>query len=187
MYVSTRQGGTCAFWSPNPKDVHEMQWKIGPERTGTLIKEKEVVPPAASSKGEDTSHCKDKTKLNINQRDMPGIRNLRSLLRTFKSKKDVLSTNGLEERSSETQRYSWFTNVFGLDTVLSLRESFDQKPIPLPDGCTTPHAIFARKFSLLADSQPLPPSMAHKMMPTADMKARKLLADAANDGLMGPS
>ncbi|EFQ33451.1 uncharacterized protein GLRG_08730 [Colletotrichum graminicola M1.001] len=170
MYVSTREGGTSVFRSPSPKELHEMQWQIGTGGAGRLVKMEQVVPAAPPSQEADTSNGNDITDID-GSRDSP----------------DSLCAPNSRERRPENRRRVWFTNIFGLETVLSLREPPDPKPVPLPEGCVTPHPIFARKFSLVADNQPLPPSLPHDMMPTADIKARRLLADAAVQGLMGPS
>ncbi|KAK2055351.1 hypothetical protein LY76DRAFT_192500 [Colletotrichum caudatum] len=186
MYVSTREGGTSVFRSPNPKELHEMQWQVGTGRAGRLIKKEQVIPTTPPSREADTSNGNDITDID-GSRVGPGARRSMSMLRALKSRRDSLCAPGSRGCRPENRRRAWFTNIFGLETVLSLLEPPDPKPVPLPEGCVTPHPIFARKFSLVADSQPLPPSLPHEMMPTADIKARRLLADAAVQGLMGPS
>ncbi|KAK1985091.1 hypothetical protein LZ30DRAFT_584873 [Colletotrichum cereale] len=170
MYVSTREGGTSAFRSPKPKELHEMQWQIGTGRAGKLVKKEQVVPAAPPSQEADTSNGNDIADIDGSRADP-----------------DTLCAPDSHERRPENRRRLWFANIFGLETALSLREPHNPQSVPLPEGCVTPHPIFARKFSLIADNQPLPPSLPHEMMPTADIKARRLLADAAVQGLMGPS
>jgi hypothetical protein len=79
------------------------------------------------------------------------------------------------------RRKSWFQNVFGLDSTSSFRAPVDARPIPLPDGCHIPNAIFARKFGIVPESQPLPP-IPFKFMPTAESKAIDAIAEAAAQG-----
>ncbi|OBR03689.1 hypothetical protein CH63R_12816 [Colletotrichum higginsianum IMI 349063] len=186
-YVSTREGGTCSFRSPNPKELHEMQWQIGIGRAGRFVKEEEVVPATPSTQEANMSTWNDNAEADKSQVNGPRERRSLSLLRIVKSRRDTLPAEGSPELQPDNKRRGWFANIFGFETVLSLREPPDLKPVPLPEGCTTPHSIFARKFSLIADNQPLPPSLSHEMMPTADIKARNLLADAAVQGLMGPA
>lgn len=188
MYVSTRENGTCAFRSPSPKELHEMQWQIGTNRAGKFVKEEKIVPAASSCPGADAINY----NVNIGPDGVQAnnsmvIKKSISILRALKGRRDTLQTRDPETRHPESNRRSRFASIIGLNTVLSSRESIDTNPIPLPDGCITPHAIFARKFSLIADNQPLPPSLSHEMMPTADIKARNLLADAAIQGSMGAS
>ncbi|KAI3536195.1 hypothetical protein CSPX01_10955 [Colletotrichum filicis] len=183
MYVSTREGGTCAFRSPNPKELHEMQWQLGTERAGRFIKEEEVIPATSIHQGtgtRDLNVSPDDDDIPVDRSD---LRRSLSLLRALRKRRDTLMSLDGGGPAPRSKRLSWFTNMFGLETVLSFRESPDPKPVPLPEGCVAPHAIFARKFSLIADNQPLPLSMSHEMMPTADIKARKLLADAAVQGV----
>ncbi|GKT49433.1 uncharacterized protein ColSpa_09614 [Colletotrichum spaethianum] len=187
MYVSTREGGTCAFRTPNPKELHEMEWQIGIGRAGKFVKEEQVVPATPPSQAADASNCNDNTEAERGRVHGPGVRRPTYVFRALKSGRDAMRIQDPRERRPENRRRVWLTNMFGLETALSLRERPDPKPVPLPEGCVTPHPIFARKFSLIADSQPLPPSLSHEMMPTADTKARKLLADAAVQGVMGPS
>lgn len=187
MYVSTREGGTCAFRSPNPTELHEMQWQLGTRRAGRFIKEEEVILATSIHQGAETKVLNDSPDDDDIPVDRLDIRKSLSLLRALRKKRDTSTSPDAGGPPPRSKRLSWFTNMFGLETVLSFRESHDPKPVPLPEGCVAPHAIFARKFSLIADSQPLPLSMSHEMMPTADIKARKLLADAAVQGLMGTS
>ncbi|OHW92102.1 hypothetical protein CSPAE12_09337 [Colletotrichum incanum] len=188
MYVSTREGGTSAFRSPNPKELHEMQWQIGISRAGRFVKEEQVVPATPPSQEADTSNCNDNAETDESRVNGLGARRPISVLRALKTRRDTLLAEGsLDRRPEKRRRRIWFTNMFGLETAMALHESPDPRPVPLPEGCVTPHPIFARKFCLIADNQPLPPSLSHETMPTADIKARELLADAAVQGLMGPS
>ncbi|UQC74290.1 uncharacterized protein CLUP02_00938 [Colletotrichum lupini] len=168
---------------PNPKELHEMQWQLGTERAGRFIKEEEVIPATSIHQGtgtRDLNVSPDDDDIPVDRSD---LRRSLSLLRALRKRRDTLMSLDGGGPAPRSKRLSWFTNMFGLETVLSFRESPDPKPVPLPEGCVAPHAIFARKFSLIADNQPLPLSMSHEMMPTADIKARKLLVDAAVQGV----
>ncbi|KAL0940826.1 uncharacterized protein CTRU02_203589 [Colletotrichum truncatum] len=184
MYVSTREGGTCAFRSPNPKEMHEMQWDIGVGQVGRFLKE-EVVPIASSAQSAGPSTHNDIVDTNVSQSRALKI-GKSGALRIFR-RPVALKTPSFERRSSATRHCSLFADTLDLNAILSSQDSADHEPVPLPNGCISPHAIFARKFSLISDSVPLPPSLSHKLMPTADIKAKKLLIEAAEKGLMGPS
>jgi hypothetical protein len=153
MYVSSREGGTRAFRSPNPKEFHEMQWNWSYGRGGVLVEEKEVPVASASVKREV---------------DKPTSADPHTTRRRRLSQLSKKAVNPGKRRNSEAVRRSWFSNIFGLDTVLSFKEFLESRPIPLPEGCQVPNAIFARKFGLVAAGQLLPPSLPLKSMPTAE-------------------
>ena len=161
MYVSTREGGTQPFRSPNPKQFHEMQWNIGYKCGGKLVEERQVSVSSLSLGSEDRQ---------VVPAERPSRLSLATLARRVVRKKAA---------HDDARRKSWFSNVFAFDTVLSFREFLDSRPIPLPEGCPVPNAIFARKFGLVANGQPLPPSLPVKAMPTAESKATETVVKAA--------
>ncbi|KAF0316572.1 hypothetical protein GQ607_016218 [Colletotrichum asianum] len=186
MYVSTREGGTCAFRSPKPKELHEMQWDMGIIQAGRFIKEEEVTPKTASFPMSDHRNSNNIVDADTSQAKASKNSKTGLLFRALRQNHIAHIPSGTEARL-DNKRRSWLTNIFGLDTVLTIRDFVEPKQVPLPDGCMTPHAIFARKFSLVADGLPLPSSLSRELMPTADIKARKVLVEAAAEGFMDPS
>ncbi|KAF6840512.1 hypothetical protein CPLU01_01198 [Colletotrichum plurivorum] len=182
MYASTREGGTCVFRSPKPKELHEMQWDIGTGQVGKFVREEEVVLSTTLSQRADLSNYEDTFNHDNSQYKL--TRAIRSTISLRPLKKAAMMLYRVDGKSPEKRRRSWFANMLGLDTVLSFREPVIPELVPLPDGCASPHAIFARKFSLVADGLPLPSSLSYDLMPTAEIKARRLLVEAATGGQM---
>ncbi|TEA10015.1 hypothetical protein C8034_v011005 [Colletotrichum sidae] len=186
MYVTSQEGGTCVFRSPNPKEFHEMLWDIGSGKTGKLVKEeraqpKRVVSPEyGQGKRNDTIETK-KSRLTVLE---AGER--WTLLHASKHGRTTGEHRRTGDENSIKHR-SWFPGIFGLNNLAPVQTPVDLKSVPLPEGCAMPHAIFARKFALVADGVPLPTSLSHELMPTADIKARNLLVEAAAQGLMNPT
>lgn len=62
------------------------------------------------------------------------------------------------------------------------REISGNASVPLPDGCHVPHAIFARKYQLVSQSDSLSSYLPISQMPIAESKATETLVEAASSG-----
>ncbi|KAI0137168.1 hypothetical protein BJ170DRAFT_590110 [Xylariales sp. AK1849] len=169
FYVSSRTEGTLPMHTPNPKEFHEMQWRSQHNDRGRLIDEREV-PISVSDRGSYWTR-----------------------LGTADTKRAAASP---EEHSRESQLRSSLINklvdkmlpsalLFDSGSVSKARcSSTGHTSIPLPDGCHVPNAIFARKYQLVAQGDPLPSHLPIRQMPVAESKATETIVAAAKLGFL---
>lgn len=169
VYVSSRAQGTLPLQSPTPKEFHEMQWSAEYGHKGRLVEEREISisPPrtadTTSTSAWSSKHCPSTSE------DTPLVK----LLRKFRKE-----STGLDQRPR-----SWLRDAGRL--LADRRPDAEPIPVPLPDGCEVPNAIFARKHGLIDDNVPL--GMWTGQMPTAESKAMNTIVEAARTGLLASS
>ncbi|KAK8039422.1 hypothetical protein PG993_007833 [Apiospora rasikravindrae] len=177
FYVSSKTGGTLPLNNPNPKEFHELQWKAH-GTTGRLIKEREV-PLKANKRSEDivsrrASEARSTSSVQEDNTPAPRSSLLNRLAVRFSGKR---KDHVLEER-----RRSWLPSALVGEGGLSFKDwraAHFTAPVPLPEGCGIPHAIFARKNLLVDEEENLPSFAAVSQMPVAEAKATDAAIEAA--------
>ncbi|KAI2617424.1 hypothetical protein GGR54DRAFT_206678 [Hypoxylon sp. NC1633] len=185
LYISSRNSGTHPLNSPNPKEFHEMQWNHEYGTQGRLVEERDVPIMSPDRPGETSPPGTADTLLDTSgrgkglRRYSPGI----GLLDKLTGRASV----GKQKAEAEHRRRSWMPGALIFDSALfrDKKAGQDTAVVPLPDGCQVPNAIFARKFLLVETSDPLPPFLFLRQMPTAESKATESIVEASTSGLIG--
>lgn len=183
FYVSSKTGGTLPLNNPDPKEFHELQWKAQ-DTTGRLIEEREVplehgkrsddIPPGRASEARSTSSMQDQ------KTSTPRSSLLNRIAVRFSRKR--------KDQNQEERRRSWLPTALVGEGGLSFKDwraTNMTSPIPLPEGCGVPNAIFARKNLLVDEEDNLPSFATASQMPVAESKATDAAIEAAQSGLIG--
>ncbi|KAK8862654.1 hypothetical protein PGQ11_008889, partial [Apiospora arundinis] len=177
FYVSSKTGGTLPLNNPNPKEFHELQWKAQ-DTTGRLVEEREVTlkgnKPSEDIGSRRASGARS-TSSGQEDKKPPAPRSslLNRLVVKFARKR--------KDHIQEERRRSWLPSALAVDW----RGTHTSTPIPLPEGCDVPHAIFARKNLLVDEDETLPSFPCVSQMPVAESKATDSAIEAAQSGLVG--
>ncbi|KAK8094749.1 hypothetical protein PG997_001434 [Apiospora hydei] len=177
FYVSSKTGGTLPLNNPNPKEFHELQWKAQ-DTTGRLIKEREI-PLNSNKRSEDIASrraSEARSTSTAQKDDTPAPRS--SLLNRLA----VRFSRKRKDHVQEEHRRSWLPSALVGEGSLSFKDwraAHNTAPVPLPDGCGVPHAIFARKNLLVDEEENLPSFAAVSQMPVAETKATDAAIEAA--------
>ncbi|KAK8130434.1 hypothetical protein PG999_002814 [Apiospora kogelbergensis] len=177
FYVSSKTGGTLPLNNPNPKEFHELQWKAQ-DTTGRLVEQREVTL-RENKRSEDMASRRASGARSISsaQDDKKPPASRSSLLNRI-----VVKFSGKrKDHVQEERRRSWLPSAL----VGDWRATHTTTPIPLPEGCDVPHAIFARKNLLVDEEETLPSFPAVSQMPVAESKATDAAIEAAQSGLVG--
>ena len=173
VYVSSRSEGTRSLQSPTPKELHEMQWSSEYGYKGRLVEEREIsISPPRTADTTSTSAWSNKYDSSISEGTV-----LTRLMRKLNRTK--------EKPETDHRPHSWLRDAgqFLKDRKLDT----ESIPVPLPDGCNIPNAIFARKHGLVDAGHSLPLRVWTSQLPTAESKATDTIVEAARDGLLASS
>ncbi|KAI1076514.1 hypothetical protein F5B20DRAFT_584175 [Whalleya microplaca] len=186
FYVSSRTDGTRPINSPNPKEFHEMQWNSEFGAQGRLVEERDVTFLAPDRPSGTSPPRTADTLLTVSSHSETRRHSL-SRLSIFDK---LISRLRAPKREPEVEqkRRSWMPSAFMFETASLFREKrsgLDSAPVPLPDDCEIPNAIFARKNLLVDTGDSLPPYLSISHMPTAEAKATETIVEAATTGLLG--
>ena len=181
LYASSRSEGTRPISTiDDPAEFHKLQWKDDFGRGGKLVEKREITTPS--------SPVSLDTKMDFPQ-DLQEFRTASPVQKhrrwksmfSFKEGTCPASTQPKTREGSEPgpKRKSRFSNMLaGFDTMLSLQAALEllQETMPMPHNCEIPNAVFARKHALVAEDQPIPPTVAIGFMETAESKAVDILS-----------
>ena len=181
MYASSRSEGTRPVSTiEDPAEFHKLQWKDDFGRGGKLVEEREIATPS--------SPVSLDTKMDFPQ-DLQELKTA-SPAKKHRRWKSMFSLTGgscpatIQRKKREgfepgPKRRSRFSNLLaGFDTMLSLQAALEllQETMPMPHNCEIPNAVFARKHALVAEDQPIPPTVVIGFMETAESKAVGILS-----------
>lgn len=169
MYVSSGQGGTAPYRSLKAKEFHEMYWSQDWGRRGTLVEERSIdiseFKRSCETKVEG-AECENTEPLAHTTRGRRRLVSFRTKFHALSAKTDIGCTSRrLKSDSNSATR--------PISTISSQDISHRQSVQPSHQW-QIPNAIFARKFGLFTDSDPLPPSI--KESPIAESKVVNSLA-----------
>lgn len=182
MYVSTRGGGTSIFRTASPRECHQVQWNMEASHIGKFVQEKEFIPPSPDQRKVVVGNVPGSINKHVTRQSSARISNF--LL-------------GLIRRSCDIRHFRRCSHVLAGSVNkrrVGCRDSSSEKPpLPvssvvrlasLPEGHIIPHPIFARKFALIENNEPVPRSMASNLMPTADSVATLTGAGMTDPGVL---
>ncbi|KAK8087221.1 hypothetical protein PG994_002195 [Apiospora phragmitis] len=179
FYVSSKTGGTLPLNNPDPKEFHELQWKAQ-DTTGRLVEEREV--PLKDNKwsrdmaSRRASEARSTSSVQGDKRTPAPRSSLLNRLAVRFSRKR-------KDHVQEERRRSWLPSALMGEGGLSFKDwraTHNTTPIPLPEGCGVPHAIFARKNLLVDEEENLSSFAAVSQMPVAESKATDAVIEAAS-------
>ncbi|KAK8077209.1 hypothetical protein PG996_003379 [Apiospora saccharicola] len=184
FYVSSKTGGTLPLNNPDPKEFHELQWKAQ-DTTGRLIEEREV-PLKDNKRSEDMAPrraSEARSTISVQEdKKLPTPRS--SLLNRI----TVRFSRKRKDQDQEERRRSWLPSALVGEGGLSFKDwraTNMTTPVPLPEGCGVPNAIFARKNLLVDEEDNLPSFATVSQMPVAESKATDAAIEAAQSDLIG--
>lgn len=184
FYVSSKACGTLPLNNPDPKEFHELQWKAQ-DTTGRLIEEREV-PLKDNKRSDDMAPGRASQARSISS--VQEDRKTYTLRSSFVNRLAVRFSRKRKDHDQEERRRSWLPTALVGEGGLSFKDwraTHMPTPIPLPEGCGVPNAIFARKNLLVDEEDNLPSFATVSQMPVAESKATDAAIEAAQSDLTG--
>ncbi|KAH7158846.1 hypothetical protein DER46DRAFT_509218 [Fusarium sp. MPI-SDFR-AT-0072] len=166
MYVSSRDGGTCAFRQLKAREFHEMQWNENMIHKGRLVGEKSIdlgelpkrrITEKPQAQTERTHHRRSLSSKIISPEKMTQI------IHMFRA---TDKGNGKKENQKPAL-------VQDDHSIILAHDAFKQQFDAHVRDCEIPNANFARKFGLFTSDRLLPPFI--RELPVAEDKAMDML------------
>ena len=181
LYASSRSEGTRPVSTiDDPAEFHKLQWKDDFGRGGKLVEEREIATPSSPVSLDTKMDFPQDLQETKTASPAKKHRRWKSMFSfkggTCPSSVQRKKREGFEPGSKRKSRFS--TLMAGFDTMLSLQAALEllQETMPMPHNCEIPNAVFARKHALVAEDQPIPPTVVIGFMETAESKAVDILS-----------